>query len=54
MSALTRNRAPGTVPNDLMKEYYVQRAAAGLIVSEGTLVTRQGYIVKIILQIVSD
>jgi 2,4-dienoyl-CoA reductase-like NADH-dependent reductase (Old Yellow Enzyme family) len=44
MSALTRNRAPHTYPSDLMKEYYVQRivGGAGLIVTEGTLVTRQG------------
>ncbi|TFK38154.1 hypothetical protein BDQ12DRAFT_651893 [Crucibulum laeve] len=44
MSALTRNRAPGTVPNDIMDEYYVQRAVggAGLIVTEGILITRQG------------
>lgn len=46
MSALTRNRAPNTVPSDLMAEYYVQRTlgGAGLIVSEGILVTRQGYV----------
>ena len=44
MSALTRNRAPQTYPSDLMKEYYVQRAlgGAGLIVTEGILITRQG------------
>ncbi|EDR03726.1 uncharacterized protein LACBIDRAFT_174716 [Laccaria bicolor S238N-H82] len=44
MSALTRNRAPNTVPSDLMAEYYVQRTlgGAGLIVTEGALVTRQG------------
>ncbi|KAJ6462497.1 hypothetical protein C8R45DRAFT_1178158 [Mycena sanguinolenta] len=44
MSALTRNRTTQTVPNDIMVEYYVQRAkgGAGLIVSEGTLITRQG------------
>ncbi|KAJ7480087.1 hypothetical protein B0H11DRAFT_2026480 [Mycena galericulata] len=48
MSALTRNRADavsfGTVPNAIMKEYYLQRAVGGcgLIVSEGTLITRQG------------
>ncbi|KAG6829713.1 hypothetical protein H0H92_003748 [Tricholoma furcatifolium] len=44
MSALTRNRAPGTIPNDIMAEYYGQRAegGAGLIVTEGTLVSRQG------------
>ena len=41
-SALTRDRAVGTIPNDVMKEYYVQRATAGLIVTEGTLITRQG------------
>ncbi|KAK7042783.1 Oxidored-FMN domain-containing protein [Favolaschia claudopus] len=44
MSALTRSRATTTVPNDIMKEYYVQRAkgGAGLIVTEGVLITRQG------------
>ncbi|KAJ7851976.1 hypothetical protein B0H13DRAFT_41846 [Mycena leptocephala] len=44
MAPLTRNRSTKTVPNDIMKEYYVQRAAggAGLIVSEGTLIIRQG------------
>jgi 2,4-dienoyl-CoA reductase-like NADH-dependent reductase (Old Yellow Enzyme family) len=44
MSALTRNRAPGTIPNDIMKEYYTQRAlgGAGLIITEGTLISRQG------------
>jgi 2,4-dienoyl-CoA reductase-like NADH-dependent reductase (Old Yellow Enzyme family) len=46
MSALTRNRARNTVPSELMAEYYVQRTlgGAGLIVTEGTLVTRQGYV----------
>ncbi|PPQ90192.1 hypothetical protein CVT25_001372, partial [Psilocybe cyanescens] len=44
MSALTRNRADGTYPTELMKEYYVQRAVggAGLIISEGILICRQG------------
>ncbi|KAJ7660249.1 hypothetical protein DFH06DRAFT_1043976, partial [Mycena polygramma] len=44
MSALTRNRSTETVPNELMLQYYVQRAkgGAGLIVSEGILITRQG------------
>ncbi|KAJ7139517.1 hypothetical protein C8R44DRAFT_605891 [Mycena epipterygia] len=45
MSALTRNRAvPSTVPTPLMQEHYLQRAVGGcgLIVSEGTLITRQG------------
>jgi len=42
MSALTRDRATGTIPNEVMQEYYVQRSGAGLIVTEGTLITRQG------------
>lgn len=46
MSAMTRNRALKTYPNDLLREYYVQRivGGAGLIVSEGILITRQGYV----------
>jgi N-ethylmaleimide reductase len=36
MSPLTRNRAIGNVPNELMAEYYAQRASAGLIITEGT------------------
>jgi N-ethylmaleimide reductase len=36
MSPLTRCRALGNVLNDLMVEYYTQRACAVLIVSEGT------------------
>jgi N-ethylmaleimide reductase len=36
MSPMTRNRAPGNLPNDLMVEYYGQRAGAGLIITEGT------------------
>lgn len=36
MSPMTRNRASGNVPNELMAQYYAQRAAAGLIISEGT------------------
>lgn len=36
MSPLTRNRAIGNVPNELMVEYYAQRASAGLIITEGT------------------
>lgn len=36
MSPMTRNRAPGNVPNSLMTEYYAQRASAGLIITEGT------------------
>lgn len=43
MAPLTRCRAdPGRVPNALMAEYYVQRASAGLIISEATAVTPMG------------
>jgi N-ethylmaleimide reductase len=37
MSPMTRSRAIGNVPDDLMVEYYKQRAtSAGLIITEGT------------------
>lgn len=36
MAPLTRSRAIDNVPNELMAEYYGQRASAGLIISEGT------------------
>ena len=36
MSPLTRNRATGNIPNELMAEYYAQRGSAGLIITEGT------------------
>jgi N-ethylmaleimide reductase len=36
MAPMTRCRAIGNVPNDLMVEYYKQRADAGLIITEGT------------------
>jgi 2,4-dienoyl-CoA reductase-like NADH-dependent reductase (Old Yellow Enzyme family) len=44
MAPLTRARAvgEGRVPNALMAEYYVQRASAGLILSEATSVTPMG------------
>ncbi|KAE9397979.1 FMN-linked oxidoreductase [Gymnopus androsaceus JB14] len=47
MPPLTRNRATpttdGPVPNEVNVEYYRQRAeSAGLIVTEGVLITRQG------------
>jgi len=42
MAPLTRNRAPGAVPTDMMVTYYTQRAGAGLIVTEGTAITHQG------------
>ncbi len=45
MAPLTRMRSsPGDLPNALMREYYTQRASAGgLIISEATPVSRQGY-----------
>ena len=44
MAPLTRTRAdePGRVPNDLMRDYYVQRASAGMILTEATSVTPMG------------
>lgn len=40
MAPLTRSRAgESRIPNDLMQEYYVQRASAGLIVTEATAIT---------------
>ncbi len=43
MAPLTRCKAdPGRVPNDLMREHYVQRASAGLIITEATAVTPMG------------
>ena len=46
MAPLTRNRAPGGLPNALMAQYYAQRAdpstGAGLIVSEATQVCPEG------------
>ena len=42
MAPLTRNRAPGQLPNALMLTYYCQRASAGLIITEATQVSPQG------------
>lgn len=43
MAPLTRNRAgEGLVPTDMMVEYYRQRASAGLIITEATLVSEDG------------
>jgi N-ethylmaleimide reductase len=36
MCPLTRNRATDNVPNELMAEYYAQRASVGLVLTEGT------------------
>src|SRR4029077_15869042 len=44
LAPLTRNRStgPGRVPNAMMRDYYVQRASAGLILSEETSVAPAG------------
>ena len=42
MAPMTRSRALGNVPNELMAEYYGQRATAGLIVTEGTAPAPEG------------
>jgi N-ethylmaleimide reductase len=36
MSPMTRSRAIGNIPNELIAEYYKQRSGAGLIITEGT------------------
>src|SRR3970040_2341696 len=42
MAPMTRNRATSNIPNDLMAQYYGQRASAGLIITEGTSPTPNG------------
>jgi len=42
MAPLTRSRAIGNIPNDLMATYYGQRAEAGLIIAEGTSPSKNG------------
>ncbi len=44
MAPLTRNRStgPGRVPNAMMRDYYTQRASAGLILTEATSVAPAG------------
>lgn len=43
MAPLTRNRAgEGNVPTDLNREYYEQRATAGMIITEATQISPQG------------
>lgn len=44
MAPLTRGRAgESRVPNEMMAEYYAQRASAGLIISEATAISPMGY-----------
>lgn len=43
MAPMTRGRAgESRVPNELMAEHYLQRASAGLIITEATVVSAQG------------
>lgn len=42
MAPLTRSRAINNIPNDLMVEYYTQRAGAGLIITEGSAPSENG------------
>lgn len=46
MAPMTRLRAVGSIPTKLMAEYYAQRASAGLIITECTMVSpmSNGYI----------
>jgi N-ethylmaleimide reductase len=48
MAPMTRSRAdnPGNVATDLIAEYYAQRASAGLLISEGSQISKRavGYI----------
>jgi N-ethylmaleimide reductase len=43
MAPLTRARSTDRVPNAMMAEYYRQRASAGLIITEATAISEQGY-----------
>ncbi|MDK9706576.1 MAG: alkene reductase [Desulforhopalus sp.] len=43
MAPMTRGRAGDTrVPNDIMAEHYFQRASAGLLITEATVINQQG------------
>jgi N-ethylmaleimide reductase len=42
MAPMTRSRALGNVPNELMATYYAQRADAGLLITEGTAPSPNG------------
>lgn len=42
MAPLTRSRAPHDIADERVALYYTQRATAGLIVSEGTPISREG------------
>jgi N-ethylmaleimide reductase len=46
MSPMTRLRAVGSIPTPLMAEYYAQRASAGLVITECTMISplSNGYV----------
>lgn len=41
MAPMTRSRAPDDIANERIALYYAQRGTAGLIVSEGTPISRE-------------
>jgi 2,4-dienoyl-CoA reductase-like NADH-dependent reductase (Old Yellow Enzyme family) len=42
MAPMTRSRSPDDIASDMVALYYTQRATAGLIVTEGTPISREG------------
>ena len=42
MAPMTRSRAIGNIPNEIMATYYGLRAKAGLIITEGTSPSKNG------------
>lgn len=42
MAPMTRSRAPNDIATDMVALYYTQRATAGLIITEGTPISREG------------
>lgn len=45
LAPLTRGRSGRSqVPNDVNSEYYVQRSTAGLVISEGTIISEQAMV----------
>jgi len=43
LAPMTRGRAGSErIPNELMAEYYCQRSSAGLLITEATVVSKQG------------
>jgi N-ethylmaleimide reductase len=44
LAPLTRGRSgESRVPNDINAEYYAQRASAGLVITEATAISEQGF-----------